>query len=203
MTDSPKQSKRLSRKQGQETPIRETKKRASREARSRRIPVQPPENRDELVESASGRDSKRNIMESVTQIAKDVRIQRVIQPSFEARALEPASLGVADLGPLDVRPTQSARWHREGATLVVRLRMQLELIASDSESALCRVRSEYVLLYALSDELEPRDEDLDSFALINGCYNAWSYWREFVQSSLARLEMPMVTVPTFRPDYVL
>lgn len=39
---------------------------------------------------------------------------------------------------------------------------------------------------------------LDAFGQINGVYNAWPYWREFVQNTAARMELPRLTVPVFR-----
>jgi len=38
------------------------------------------------------------------------------------------------------------------------------------------------------------DEEIDSFAKINGIYHAWPYWREFVQSSTARAGLPGLTL---------
>lgn len=38
------------------------------------------------------------------------------------------------------------------------------------------------------------EEELDSFAKINGIYHAWPYWREFVQSSTARAGLPGLTL---------
>ncbi len=40
--------------------------------------------------------------------------------------------------------------------------------------------------------------DILEFAELNAPFNAWGYWREFVQSSLARLECPKYTLPLFR-----
>lgn len=41
------------------------------------------------------------------------------------------------------------------------------------------------------------EEDLNDFALCYGPFHVWGYWREFVQSSLARLNLPQMTVPLF------
>ncbi len=39
---------------------------------------------------------------------------------------------------------------------------------------------------------------IDAFGQINGIYNAWPYWREFVQNTAARMELPRLTVPVLR-----
>ena len=41
------------------------------------------------------------------------------------------------------------------------------------------------------------DGDLRDFALCYCPFHVWGYWREFVQSSLARLDLPQITVPLF------
>jgi hypothetical protein len=43
------------------------------------------------------------------------------------------------------------------------------------------------------------DETRD-FALCYAAFHVWGYWREFVQSSLARLELPHVTIPLYLID---
>ena len=41
------------------------------------------------------------------------------------------------------------------------------------------------------------EEDLMNFALCYCPFHVWGYWREFVQSSLARLDLPQFTIPLF------
>lgn len=44
------------------------------------------------------------------------------------------------------------------------------------------------------------EEQLKTFALHYCPFHVWGYWREFVHSSLARLEFPPLTVPLFQID---
>ena len=44
------------------------------------------------------------------------------------------------------------------------------------------------------------DDQLKDFALHYCPFHVWGYWREFVHSSLARLEFPALTVPLFQID---
>jgi len=41
-------------------------------------------------------------------------------------------------------------------------------------------------------------ENFDCFGRMNGIYNAWPYWREFVQNVTARMGLPSLTLPVFR-----
>lgn len=41
--------------------------------------------------------------------------------------------------------------------------------------------------------------NIDAFGKLNGVYNVWPYWREYVQSVAVRMGLPPLTVPVFRP----
>jgi len=57
------------------------------------------------------------------------------------------------------------------------------------------------LVYRISDEGDIDDAALDEFARVNAPFNAWPYWREFVQSAFCRLNLPVSPLPLFRvPD---
>lgn len=62
--------------------------------------------------------------------------------------------------------------------------------------------STFVLVYALREDIDIEAECFSHFANLNGAYNAWPYWREFVQSATTRAGMPGVIVPLFRPPVV-
>jgi hypothetical protein len=47
----------------------------------------------------------------------------------------------------------------------------------------------------IDEPLEVDVEDVRAFAEYNSTFNAWPYWREFVQSMCARMGLPQVVVP--------
>ena len=60
------------------------------------------------------------------------------------------------------------------------------------------IRASFELAY-LADGLQDfSDESLHAFAQTNGVFNAWPYWREFVQSTTARMGTKPIVVPVFR-----
>lgn len=68
---------------------------------------------------------------------------------------------------------------------------------SDEEPALS-IDCTFILAYTAS-ELETLSEaEVRAFAEINGVFNAWPYWREFVQNTAARMGLPRLVVPVFR-----
>lgn len=66
------------------------------------------------------------------------------------------------------------------------------------ESAAAEMFAAYELTYELPEDSDVPDDALDAFAETNGVFNAWPYFREFAQSSAARMGLPPVLVPLFR-----
>ncbi len=60
------------------------------------------------------------------------------------------------------------------------------------------IEATFILIYK-AEKLEGLDEkNFNAFAETNGIYNAWPYWREFVQNTVARMCLPPLTIPVFR-----
>ena len=53
--------------------------------------------------------------------------------------------------------------------------------------------------YGISSLAELTNEHIDAFGELNGVYNVWPYWREYVQSTILRMGLPPLVVPVFRP----
>ena len=56
----------------------------------------------------------------------------------------------------------------------------------------------FLLTYSAADLEGLNAANFRSFGQCNGIYNAWPYWREFVQSTVARMGLPTLTIPVFR-----
>lgn len=60
------------------------------------------------------------------------------------------------------------------------------------------IEATFVLIYKADSLRGLKKENFEAFGNINGIYNAWPYWREFVQNSVARMGLPPLTIPVFR-----
>ena len=60
------------------------------------------------------------------------------------------------------------------------------------------IEATFVLTYSAESFEDLSDENLQAFATTNGVYNAWPYWREYVQSTVTRMGFPPIVVPVFR-----
>jgi len=60
------------------------------------------------------------------------------------------------------------------------------------------VRAVFELAYRLPSGFVADRGELDAFAGVNGVFNAWPYFREFVQSMTTRMNVPPIVLPLFR-----
>ena len=68
----------------------------------------------------------------------------------------------------------------------------------EEKEEIVRLYSEYVLVYSLKNRGKLTSADLETFCEMNAVYNAWPYWREFVQTTLNRMELPTFTLPLLK-----
>jgi hypothetical protein len=72
--------------------------------------------------------------------------------------------------------------------------------ASDQDQEeLLRIEALFVLHYEVPGFEGLTNANIAAFGELNGLYNAWPYWREFVQSMTVRMGLPPLTMPVFRP----
>ena len=69
----------------------------------------------------------------------------------------------------------------------------------DGEQALLKLEATFVLVYTLPSDAKYESRCLQYFAELNGAYNAWPYWREFVQTATGRVGLSGVLLPVYRP----
>jgi len=62
-----------------------------------------------------------------------------------------------------------------------------------------RIEALFVLQYEVSSFEGLRRPNIDAFGELNGLYNVWPYWREYVQSTTVRMGLPPLIIPVFRP----
>lgn len=60
------------------------------------------------------------------------------------------------------------------------------------------IEATFCTSYVLKPIEEFNPNDIEHFAKINPIYNAWAYWREFVQSMTTRMGFPALTIPLLK-----
>ena len=65
----------------------------------------------------------------------------------------------------------------------------------EEEHELFHLEARYIVAYTHSSTEPIPGPCIEAFAQLNGIYNAWPYFREYLQCSTARMGLPTVTLP--------
>ena len=60
------------------------------------------------------------------------------------------------------------------------------------------IEATFLIIYRAKSLVGLKQDNFEAFAKTNGVYNAWPYWREFVQNTVTRMNLPPLTIPVFR-----
>jgi len=71
-------------------------------------------------------------------------------------------------------------------------------IEEKAQEPVLTIDASFVLTYHVDSFDGLTQEGFKQFANLNGVYNAWPYWREFVQNTVGRMGLPALTIPVFR-----
>lgn len=61
------------------------------------------------------------------------------------------------------------------------------------------VEAAFKVVYSVESFEGLDDRRIKAFSHLNGIYNSWPYWREYLDSTLGRMSLPTVTMPVFQP----
>jgi preprotein translocase subunit SecB len=63
---------------------------------------------------------------------------------------------------------------------------------------LLAITATFIAEYEMAEGFSPSSEELNAFVNANAVFNCWPYWREYVHSTAARMNLPPLTLPFFR-----
>ncbi len=146
--------------------------------------------------------------EAAKKVVMSTNLERVRFCAFSAQSY-PATATVPDEVSYNaatnfLRPVVT----RDGSSFSTRTTLVFQLTGTqnnaDATETYGVIRATLEAEYNLkADSAEFSDEELQQFALCYCPFHVWGYWREFVQSSLSRLDLPPFTVPLFRINMAL
>ena len=67
--------------------------------------------------------------------------------------------------------------------------------AQESSGPRARIEARFEIGYEAPALNENSDEQVLAFAKLNGIFNAWPYWREYLQSMSSRMGLPTMLIP--------
>ena len=140
-------------------------------------------------------DDQKRLLQQAGVVAKQVQVEdiRLVQVAAQRNCESDMPPAVIETG-FDVVSTWDREANRIRVTVVFSLRAFDE--GSDRpETPPLFVQVGFALSYLLTSDEGIDDDCVDAFGKMNGVYNAWPYIREFVQSTIARMSMPTLTLP--------
>jgi preprotein translocase subunit SecB len=69
---------------------------------------------------------------------------------------------------------------------------------SKTQKPVILIDASFLLAYKIENFEGLSQKGFKQFANLNGIYNAWPYWREFVQNTVTRMGLPSLSIPVFR-----
>jgi hypothetical protein len=79
----------------------------------------------------------------------------------------------------------------EDGMLLTTIDFALEALPEHNDSVRAfTVKCRFLITYLLEKEYQPTPQEIKSFAGANAVFNAWPYFREFVQSACSRMGIP-------------
>ena len=120
---------------------------------------------------------------------------RLVESSVKTVIRSPKDAGDVDItfkagAKVDAPPTAGVFYVLATAEMNIALRQ--------TKVSAVSVRAAYELKYHLPGKLKTNAKDLNKFAQVNGIFNAWPFFREFIQNSFERMHLPSMTLPVYR-----
>ena len=141
--------------------------------------------------------------DELKRLIAEVEIEgvRLVEATAETKVRSPADTGAVDLL---VNRTAEISERQDSKTFFVMAKMRAQLVPEQAkEEPRVSIETSFELQYRLPEGFRADPDTLTTFAQTNGIYNAWPYWREFVQSTFARMGLPPVVLPLLRAREVM
>jgi hypothetical protein len=119
-----------------------------------------------------------------------------LSPAFVAEGCHFSSEGLS----VQVQQHAGKVWIRDKNTLCTLIRFVFTAKEKNSKtkSPLLSISATILAEYQLAEGFVPSLEERRAFLAANAVFNCWPYWREFVQSTAGRMNLPPLTLPFFR-----
>lgn len=135
-------------------------------------------------------------MADISALVAAVRIQgiRLVESSLKTDIAAPPDKPVeAEIG----HKSSVVRRSDKDGSFLIRADFTFS-VKEDDGKAPVSVKASFELQYQLPADLKPASAELEEFGKSNAIFNAWPYWREYLQSALVRMGLPAFTLPVYR-----
>lgn len=137
-------------------------------------------------------------MDLAEPVSQRVQLEHVILLETSARRGELREALPGDLS-LSVKARSQVRDGHDAIHAIIEFSLRADYEESAEAQAPFEIAATYLLVYEVPSLDGIKDENVRAFGELNGVFNAWPYWREFVQATTVRMGLPPLTVPVYRP----
>jgi hypothetical protein len=85
-----------------------------------------------------------------------------------------------------------------GGRMTIPINFGFKAVTEDEKTEVIAVTCRLEVDYDLVEGYEPEPDQVEAFKQGNAIFNCWTYFREYVQSTVARMNFPPVTLPFLR-----
>jgi preprotein translocase subunit SecB len=78
------------------------------------------------------------------------------------------------------------------------IELTINTMVTTQDKTVLSLMATYELTYLIPKETPVSQQDLNDFARPNAMFNVWPYWREYVQNTITRMNLPPLVLPLFR-----
>ena len=149
-----------------------------------------------MVEKKTTKLSEKDARSLGLKISDNVQIKdvRAIECSF--KQTPKANIGSKYV---EIDNTANVELDKDSNFIFVIADFNLKAFVKNNTKPVVLINASFLLSYDFNDEFDNYpDEAFKKFAETNGVFNAWPYWREFVQNATVRMGLPSLTIPVFR-----
>lgn len=129
-------------------------------------------------------------------VSERVQLRDVRLISCKCDQTPVATLGKKDY---DINYSTEVQVDKKNGYVIVTAKFHFEAFSeSKTQKPVILIDASFLLAYKIENFEGLTQKGFEQFANLNGIYNAWPYWREFVQNTVTRMGLPSLTIPVFR-----
>jgi preprotein translocase subunit SecB len=122
---------------------------------------------------------------------------RLVESSISGSSIEDEKMPSRML--VELNTEASYNEERGIITVSVQLGVSGRYKEAESGEPALKIDVKFIADYKLSSHEGLSSENFAAFGELNGVHNCWPYCREYIQSTVARMGLPPLVLPVFRP----
>lgn len=143
-------------------------------------------------------EKKISDFKSLSKVANKVELQNIFLIYSEVRRSLDADYEFNKVGAEIASGGTLYEDHKAHFIAKVQFSLKGKPEGTEDDNEIVSIVNEYIVRYSVADRKGLTKKDIKAFCNINAVYNAWPYWREYVQSMTNRMDIPTLIMPLLK-----